>query len=242
MSSLDLAGKVVAITGASRGLGAGIATVARRAGASLALCSRGDSAIEASVEVLTAHVDVTDVRAVDRFAADAFERFGHVDLWINNAGLLEPIGPLRELDPSAMHALLDVNVVGVAYGTRAYVRELHARGKSGTLVNISSGASSRPIVGWSMYCTSKAAVDMLTRTVAREEPDLRAFAIAPGIIETNMQEIIRRQSEQDFPDVQRFREYHEKGELQTAEGAAEKLLRFAMDPKTPREPVCVDLR
>src|SRR5262249_27683201 len=151
-------------------------------------CSRGLSALGDSERVLTAQLDVTDASAIAVFAAKTFQRFGHVDLWINNAGLLEPIGPLRDSDSAALQRLLEVNVLGVAHGCRAYVRELRQRGAHGTVINLSSGAARTPFYGWSMYCASKAAVDRLSETLALEEaPGLRVYSIAPGVIDTEMQ-------------------------------------------------------
>lgn len=243
MQPLDLSGKVLAITGASRGLGAGLARVAARAGARLALCSRAAPELAAGERVLATQLDVTDAAALERFAAAAFARFGTVDLWINNAGMLEPIGPLRSLDPAAVHALLDANVLGVAYGSRAYVRELHRRDAHGVLINVSSGAGRKAYYGWTIYCATKAAVDRLSESLALEEaPRLAVFSVAPGLIDTAMQSAIRAKSADEFAEVQRFREAHAAHALQAPEQVAEKLLRFAFDPAVPREPVCVDLR
>lgn len=243
MEKLDLSDKVLAITGASSGLGAGLARVAADAGARLALCSRRAPALAEGSRVLATQLDVTDAPALERFAAAAFDRFGRVDLWINNAGLLEPIGPLRELDPAAMHRLLDVNVLGVAYGSRAYVRELHRRDASGTLINVSSGAGRKAYYGWTLYCATKAAVDRLSESLALEEsPRLAVYAVAPGLVDTAMQTAIRSKTADEFAEVQRFKEAHAAHALQSPEGVGEKLLRFAFDPRAPRDKVCMDLR
>lgn len=243
MDALDLSKKVVVVTGASRGLGAGIARVAHRSGASLGLCSRGAPVLADAARVLAVRLDVTDAPAVDRFAAAAFDRFGHVDLWINNAGVLEPVGPLRTLEPQAIHQLLDINVFGVALGSRAYVRELHRRDGQGVLLNISSGAARNAYHGWSAYCASKAAVDRLSEALSLEERSrVAVYSVTPGVIDTEMQATIRAKSADEFPDVQRFRELHARHALSAPEAAAEKLLRFAFDPNAARDPVCVDLR
>jgi benzil reductase ((S)-benzoin forming) len=240
---MDLIGKVVAITGASRGLGAGLARAAFARGAALALCSRGAPELPDGERVLSMRVDVSDAARVDAFAEAAFERFGRVDLWVNNAGLLEPIGPLRELDATALHALFDVNVLGAALGSRAYARELHRRDARGVLLNISSGAARKAYFGWSAYCASKAAVDRLSEALALEEaPRLTVYSVAPGVIDTAMQTTIRTQSAERFPDVDRFRELHESGGLRSPEQAGEQLLRLAFDPRAARPHVCVDLR
>jgi benzil reductase ((S)-benzoin forming) len=172
--------RVALITGASRGIGAGLARVFHRHGMKLALCSRSTpDAGEVPDDPERIHygqVDVTDYAALSRFASEAEARIGPIDLWVNNAGLLDPIGPLREVSPDDVRTHIEVNLLGVFHGTRIYLERLHRVGRTGTIVNISSGAATRPIQGWGAYCAGKAAVDMLTRVTAEEEhtPSLRA--------------------------------------------------------------------
>ena len=123
------AGRVAVITGASRGLGAGLAETFARDGMLLGLCARTRPASHDGQTALTASVDVTDADAVDAFARAVVEHFGRVDLWVNNAGVLAPIGPLADADPVALRRHLDVNVLGVVHGTAAFVR--HLRGRPG---------------------------------------------------------------------------------------------------------------
>ena len=240
--------RVALITGASRGIGAGLARAFHRQGLKLALCSRSDpdaGAIPDDDErIHYGHVDVTDHEALSRFAAEAEERLGPIDLWVNNAGLLDPIGPIREVSADEVRRHLDVNVLGVFHGTRVYLERLHREGRTGTIVNISSGAAVRPIRGWGAYCAGKAAVDMLTRVTAEEERahGIRAYALAPGVIETGMQELIRRQDDHDFPDVDRFREMHAAGDLLDAESPAPVILRLAFGAPLPDEVVVLDVR
>lgn len=240
---MDLNGKVAVITGASRGLGAGLAEVAHERGMSLVLCSRSRPILPAGPRVLPLELDVSDADAVESLASEAEARFGHVDLWVNNAGLLEPVAPLRSLDVDALRLLLDVNVLGVALGCRAYLRLLHRTGKRGALLNISSGAARKPYRGWAGYCASKAAVDRLSEVIALEEGErVRVHSVAPGVIETGMQEILREKGADDFPDVERFRQLHATGALVSPRDAGLGLLRLAFDAGAARDAVCVDLR
>ncbi|MDD9966810.1 MAG: SDR family NAD(P)-dependent oxidoreductase, partial [Myxococcales bacterium] len=218
---MDLTGKVAVVTGASQGLGAGLAKVALERGMSVALCSRSRPAIPDSERVLSSVFDVRDANDMSAFADESFERFGHVDLWVNNAGLLDPVGPLRDLNDGELKHLLDVNILGVALGSQAYIRKLHAHAQTGILMNISSGAGRNAYFGWSGYCASKAAVDRLSEVIAIEEEErLRVYSIAPGVIETRMQESIRATDAQVFRDVARFRKLKASGSLQTPEEAA----------------------
>ncbi len=200
------AGQVAVITGASRGLGAGLAASLASEGMRLGLCARTRPDGPVGTESVTASVDVTDARAVDAFAGDVVEAFGRIDLWVNNAGVLAPIGPLAEADPDALHRHIDINILGVLHGSAAFARHVRARPGTGALVNISSGAATNPYEGWAAYCASKAAVEMISEVIAREERHhgLIAFAVSPGVVDSDMQVLIRSTSAGSFPQVDRF--------------------------------------
>lgn len=244
----DLTDRVALITGASRGIGAGLARAFHRRGLKLALCARsGPDEGEVPDDPERIHygrLDVTDYGALERFASEAEERLGPIDLWVNNAGLLAPIGMLREVDPTEVRRHEEVNVLGVFHGMRIYLARLHATKRTGTVVNISSGAGVHPFPGWGAYCAGKAAVDMLSRVAAQEEAPHgnRVFALAPGVIETGMQALIRTQDEEAFPDVERFRELHSSGKLLSPESPAAAVLRLAFGAPLAAESVVLDVR
>ncbi len=201
---------VAVVTGASRGLGAGLAATFAAEGIRLGLCARTRPDPPVGAEAWAASVDVADAESVDRFARDVVERFGGVDVWVNNAGVLEPIGPLATTDPAALARNVDVNLLGVAHGSASFSRHVRSRPGGGVLVNISSGAATTPYEGWAAYCASKAAVEMLTEVVAREERvhGLKAYALAPGVVDTDMQALVRSTPVEDFPAGDRFRRLH----------------------------------
>jgi NAD(P)-dependent dehydrogenase (short-subunit alcohol dehydrogenase family) len=101
-----------------------------------------------------------------------------------------------------------------------------------------------PYEGWGVYCAGKAAVDMLTRVAAREERPhrIRVYALAPSVVETGMQELIRRQDAHDFPAVARFRELHATGKLLDAESPAPAVLRLAFGDPLHDDAVVLDVR
>ena len=201
---------VAVITGASRGLGAGMAVSFAARGIRLVLCARTEPTPPPRSDALTSSVDVTDAAAVEALAAAAVDRFGRIDLWINNAGVLDPIGPLAEADPTALRRHVEINVLGVMHGSATFARHVRSRPGGGVLVNISSGAATTPYEGWAAYCASKAAVDLATEVVAREEQGagLRAYALAPGVVDTDMQALIRATPAGRFPTVDRFHRLH----------------------------------
>jgi NAD(P)-dependent dehydrogenase (short-subunit alcohol dehydrogenase family) len=202
---------VTVITGASRGLGAGMAEAFAGEGMRLGLCARTCPNAPTVGMALTASVDVTDAGAVDSFAHQVCDQFGRIDLWVNNAGVLDPIGPLVDADPEALRRHLEINVLGALFGSATFARHVRERPGRGVLVNISSGAATKPYEGWAAYCASKAAVEMMTEVIAREEHahGLDAYAVAPGVVDTDMQVLIRSTPAESFPDVRRFRRRHE---------------------------------
>ena len=240
---LDLAGRTAVITGASRGLGAGLALAFRERGLKLGLCARTEPALPGGPEVVSARLDVRDPEAVAAFAAAVEARFGTIDLWINNAGVLEPIVPLRDVAADAARSHLEVNVLGVLFGTQAFVRHLRHRGGVGVLVNISSGAAQKAYAGWSLYCAAKAAVERMTECVALEEAahGLRAHAVAPGVIDTDMQARIRATPGEHFPELPRFVARKRENRFNRPGFVAAHLLAIAFDPTARPAEVCVRL-
>ncbi|MEM9696806.1 MAG: SDR family NAD(P)-dependent oxidoreductase [Myxococcota bacterium] len=204
--------KVIVVTGASRGLGRGLAEAWSRQGAKLGLCARTEPVVPAGAQAVVAAVDVRDREALRSFSHEVEARLGPIDLWVNNAGVLDPIGFVRELDEAEFAAHWAVNVHGVLFGSQCLIESAHRRadGFRSVLVNISSGAAHKGYAAWGAYCAAKAAVERLTEVIALEEPGVRAYAIAPGVIDTAMQELIRRKTEAEFPRVGKFRELKEK--------------------------------
>ncbi len=241
--NLDLRGRTAVITGASRGLGAGLATAFRARGLRLGLCARTAPVLADGPDVIGSRLDVRDAPAVADFAVAVEARFGAIDLWINNAGVLEPIEALRDIEPAAARTHLEVNVLGVLFGTQAFVRHLRRRGGEGVLVNLSSGAAQKAYAGWSLYCAAKAAVDRMTECVALEEAahGLRAYAVAPGVIDTDMQALIRATPAERFPEAPRFIERKRENRFNTPGFVAERILALAFDPGARPAEVCVRL-
>ncbi len=241
---IDLSNKVALITGASRGLGAGLAERFLEHGLRVAACARSQPELAGDADkILSVAADVTDAEAIQQLCDATVERFGRIDLWINNAGLLAPIGPLRDNDPSEFARHIEVNVVGVFTGCRAFTRHLHTRGGDGVLLNISSGAARNAYAGWSAYCAGKAAVDRMSESIALEETDsgLRVHAVAPGIIDTDMQAMIRDCSPEQFPRVQKFLDLKANDGFSSPAFIAERLLELAFDPNHTQQAVAISL-
>lgn len=196
----QLAGKTVVITGAGRGIGAATAVAMAEAGASLFLLSRSAEGITqlatrlrktgVAAEAMTC--DVAEFSQVQAALTRAREVLGKVDVLINNAGVIDPIGPLAASEPGAWDDAIDINLKGVYHGLRAALPIMRAQ-RSGTIVNLSSGAAHNPLEGWSQYCAAKAATDMLTRCAHLENKGrgIRIFSLSPGTVATDMQRRIK---------------------------------------------------
>lgn len=196
----DLNGKTAIVTGASRGIGAATARVLAQHGVSVLLAARSTGEIEALAQEIRqgggrALARACDVARYDDVAAmiDACEsEFGGVDILVNNAGLIDPIARLADSDPEAWAQAADVNYKGVYFGLRAAIPAMLRRG-GGVIVNISSGAATGALEGWSHYCSSKAAALSLTRCVHKEYggQSIRVVGLSPGTVATGMQVAIK---------------------------------------------------
>ncbi|MBD8891735.1 SDR family NAD(P)-dependent oxidoreductase [Roseibium litorale] len=203
----DLSGKTALITGASRGIGAAAARHLAASGATVFLTARTQEAVEPVAEAITADGGIAHALACDvsRFAdveaavRAALAETGRLDILVNNAGLIDPISRLETSDPDAWGKVADVNIKGVYHGLRA-AGPVMLEQKSGTIINLSSGAASRPIEGWSHYCASKAAVLSLTRSADLEwrREGIRVLGLSPGTVATGMQASIRASGINDY--------------------------------------------
>lgn len=207
MTSLE--GKVALVTGARTGLGAATVLALAQAGASVIATGRrqGDCAeIVAAVqaaggEAADLALDVADLAGTADRVAVALKLFGRIDILVNNAGTIEPMGSLGTLNPADFERAMRINVSGPAALTNA----LWPHMSDGRIINIVSGAARSVLPGWAAYCASKAALLMFTQSIALEGADrnLRAFALAPGLVDTEMQGAIRAAKINRISDIAR---------------------------------------
>ena len=194
---MEMSGKTVLITGASRGIGAEAARIFAAAGANVALAARsGDRVSELAAEIgdaaLPLTCDVSRYADVDAAVQACVSRFGSLDVLIGNAGVIEPISHLADADPEGWSHAIDINLKGVFHGMRAAIPVMRAAG-GGTVLTVSSGAAHSPIEAWSHYCASKAGAAMLTACLDLEERGngIRAMGLSPGTVATQMQREIK---------------------------------------------------
>ncbi len=194
---MNMQDKVVMITGASRGIGAAAARAFADAGAKVALLARSEDQIKELANdigpaAIAIRCDVASYADVAAAVATAQNAFGPLDVFVGNAGALDPISHLADADPEDWGRTIDVNLKGVFNGMRAVMPAMIERGK-GTIITISSGAAHNPIEAWSAYCASKAGAYMLTRCADLEARDkgLRIMGLSPGTVATDMQRDIK---------------------------------------------------
>jgi len=147
---------------------------------------------------------------------------------INNAGVVTPVKVIEKCKEEEIKEAFTINTLAPIFMTAKFIERLQTLKIDKHVVNISSGAGKNPYDGWSCYCSTKAAMDMFTRCVGKEQEKsdfpVRIISLAPGIIDTNMQGIIRAATEEEFSLVEKFIDYKKKGVLFAPTEAAKKIL------------------
>ena len=194
--------KIVVITGGSKGIGKALAVVFIARGDQVVISSRNKAeldAVAAEVGAVAFPADVTDSDNVAALAAFAVEKFGRIDVWVNNAGVWMPHASLQDLDLKRVREMFEVNVYGLMYGSKAALIEMLKQG-SGTIVNISStsGLAGKPTS--SGYAASKWAVRGFTDSI-REEckgTGVQILTVYPGGTQTHLFDEAPREDYKDF--------------------------------------------
>ncbi len=197
---IDLTGKVVVVTGSTRGIGRAIAEACAVAGASQVVSSRNKLAVEETVADLAARnlsatgvkCDVTEPGDLERLMEEAIAAYGRVDVWVNNAGLPQGVIALDEMTAAEAEDIVRVNVLGVVNGSRVALRYFKENG--GILVNMTGkGYDGKASPYTSVYAMTKAAVTSLTRSLAEENKNypVSVHLLSPGMVATDFYRDLR---------------------------------------------------
>ncbi|GMN14997.1 SDR family oxidoreductase [Altererythrobacter sp. MTPC7] len=181
--------KTVLITGASSGIGEATVRELAETGAKLFIGARRSDRLEVLADQLGDGVawqslDVTDAENFRAFAAAAQERFGSIDVLINNAGVM-PLSPLAALKQDEWTRMIDVNIHGVLNGIAAVLPRFVAQ-RSGHVINVASIAAHFVMPSAAVYCATKYAVWAITEGLRQEHDDIRTTIISPGVVETEL--------------------------------------------------------
>ncbi|KAJ2807624.1 hypothetical protein H4R20_001213 [Coemansia guatemalensis] len=236
-------GPVAIVTGASRGLGREISMALLRSQVSVIGVGRSADCLNELMTTVASQskdnggaqfipcvADVTTAQGVSAIEQSLKNSGLGLVALVNNAGTLGPVAPIASASAGGWREHFDVNLFAVVELTSRVLPELRAS-KPGRVINISSGASIHPYHGWGAYCASKAAVNMLTQSMAHEEPDVVAIAVRPGVVDTEMQDFIRNKCAKGMhaDEYNKFVKLHESGKLVHPSKPANVIAKLALD-------------
>ena len=202
---MELQEKVVVITGASRGLGRALAFAFSKEGARLVLANRREdelNAVASETGGIAVVTDVSDEAQVHALAQQAVEKYGSIDIWINNAGIWMPHAPVEEMDWVRVHNLFEVNVFGTMYGSKEALVQMRKQ-NTGIIINISSTSGVEGSKNSSGYSASKFAVSGFTQSLGKEVEGtgIRIFCIYPGGMKTHLFDEVTREGYDTYMDA-----------------------------------------
>lgn len=195
IASQSLEGKIAVVTGASSGLGVRFSRVLAAQGAHVALCGRRVDRLESlaneleedGARVLPVQLDVTDMHSLEQGLRVIETELGHVDILVNNAGM-NVQSMAVDMTPDGYDTMMDTNLKGAFFMATGVAKKMIERGEGGRIINIASIGAHTVLPGLATYCMSKAAIAMMTRSLAHEwaRHKINVNAICPGYIETEL--------------------------------------------------------
>lgn len=225
------------ITGTTSGIGAALrdVLVADKNNFVITLSRAPDT----TASPFNVRLDVSDLGAIESAFAIVTAHIGDQQfdraVLINNAGVVSPVGAFDQISAADTGRNLIVNVAAPMVLSRLFALATRQIANRRLIVNISSGAAKRAIAGWSAYCAAKAGLEMATRVAALEaaitDPTLSICTLAPGVVDTQMQGLIRGTNEAQFPDVARFRAMKADGLLRDANDVARDIVALVAGAK-----------
>ncbi|WP_066065716.1 (S)-benzoin forming benzil reductase [Neobacillus soli] len=237
--------KYAIITGASKGLGEAIANRLIHEQIAIVSVSRSENveikrlAIEKGISYqhhtcnLSLEKEVQEVFM--EIAHSIFQKEPEEILLFNNAGVIEPIQTIGNLDQTPIISNIQVNLIAPILITNLFFNKAQVTNTKVQVINVTSGAALRPIEGWTVYCSSKAGLNMFTQTAALEQAAMKTnntiIAFSPGIMDTNMQETIRSSSKEAFKELEKFKDFKENNLLLKADVVADALVDLVLGGK-----------
>jgi len=229
--------QILIITGGSKGIGKGIIQAYLGSGVRVFSIARSVDAELSAMGVTQISFDLIQTDQLEQELGAIFEWLNPKGIskitLVNNAGTLGEIGPLEKLDADVIEQVFKLNTIVPYICSAVFVKLTRNFSAEKSILNISSGAALKPYYGWSTYCGSKAALNMLTQNLALEQQDIpngvKVLAIAPGVVDTNMQAQIRKSEKEDFKDVDRFVALKTEGGLNNITSVGEHIYQMDHD-------------
>jgi benzil reductase ((S)-benzoin forming) len=227
--------KHIVVTGASKGLGEALAYEAIKNDYTVHCISRTIN--EGLAEHDSVHYypfDLLNLEEIPSLMKDIYKHLKSCEevFIIQNAGIIGPIKKIEDCHPNELFQNNLINLMAPMLFTSEFIKRSKNLNAKKRIMNISSGAARKPIGSWSAYCASKAGLDMFTRTVAVEQEQAEypceLVSVAPGIIDTGMQEEIRSTDSDDFKRLDDFKNYKENNLLAQPSEVASKLIKYLM--------------
>jgi benzil reductase ((S)-benzoin forming) len=223
--------KYLIITGGNKGIGKGIVLEYQKRGYQVVSIARTSNPSFEFSDVIQIQFDLSTIDDLESVFSsilstinkDIVQRI----ILINNAGTLGKIGRVENNTASKIQNSIQLNTITPFLLTSIFLKETQNWHCQKKVINISSGAALKPYYGWSLYCASKAAINMMTKTIALEQETagngVKIIAISPGVVDTDMQAEIRKSTQEEFVDLQRFIDYKESGSLVDIETVGKKI-------------------
>lgn len=231
---------VYIITGTSKGLGNSIANklvdinhhlfcISRKKDDGLILYAK-----EKGCSLDFIEFDLSDSYEIEKLMNGIFDKINLAEVksisLINNAGVVLPIKPIEDCKDNEIINNINVNLLAPIILTSSFIRNLITFGGNKKVVSISSGAGKKPYYGWSNYCASKAGIDIFTQCIGIEQDTstnpVNIMSLVPFIMDTEMQEEIRKTEKGNFKDVEKFNEFKNEGKLLSVDFVAEKVIKL----------------
>ncbi|MFN8256985.1 MAG: SDR family NAD(P)-dependent oxidoreductase [Bacteroidales bacterium] len=223
------------ITGTSRGIGKALTEeILKARSAFVTGLSRENKFSHANYNHY--FIDLNDLDSLSNFCFTKFADAESITL-VNNAAIIGDINQIGKLDLTAISKVYHINLMAPLILMNGFINAYQNLKAKKLILNISSGAARHPVESWGLYCSSKSSIDMITKVASEEQKQyndkisIRVLSVAPGIVDTNMQTVIRETTRDRFRMVDKFINYKKENQLVSPQETAKKLLKIINNPE-----------